>query len=116
LAGSEGPAWASTAVASHDPTAKPATFRGCCAASPLDAHPAFRGEAFLGQEAALIIHLPGIPDPIAEVDIGEAHVPGAGDVIKDHESAERARAELGLIERIDHGEAVLEHIGQRDGE
>ena len=38
----------------------------------------------------------------------------ARDVVEDHERAERARILLRLVERIDHGEAVAQHVGQRD--
>src|SRR5580700_34742 len=78
--------------------------------SRLGAQPPFGGEALLGQEASLVVHLARIPDPIAEIDIGKAHAPCAGDVIEDHEGSERAVAELGLVERIDHRQAVLEHV------
>ena len=40
----------------------------------------------------------------------------ARDVIEHHQGAERARRLVGLEKRIDHGQAVAEHVGQRDGE
>ena len=40
----------------------------------------------------------------------------AGDVVEHHEGAERTRRLVRLEERIDHGQAVAEHVGQRDGE
>src|ERR1700730_6667563 len=87
--GDRGDACGAIAVAPHVPACKSVALRGWCAASCLGAHPPFGGEALLGQEAALVIHLAGIPDPVAEVDIGEAHAPGPGDVVEDHEGAER---------------------------
>src|SRR5262249_4413575 len=69
------------AVISHGLAGKSAVLPEWCAASRVGAHPAFRSEAFLGQEAALVVHLAGVPDPVAEVDIGEAHAASAGDVI-----------------------------------
>src|SRR4051794_7571064 len=39
---------------------------------------------------------------------------GAGDVVEDHEGAHRAADFARLEERIDHRQAVAEHVGQRD--
>src|SRR5258707_4059639 len=86
------------------------------AASPFDPQPALRGKPFLRQEATLVVHLAGAPDPIAEVHVGETHGPRPCDVIEYHESAERAILGLRLVKRIDHGQPVLEHIRQRYGQ
>ena len=37
-------------------------------------------------------------------------------MIEHHESAERARGQVRLEERIDHRQAVAEHVGERDGD
>src|SRR4026207_2309834 len=54
------------------------------------AFPALRTEMLLGHEAHFIIHLRRAVDPVAEIDVGQTHCPGTGDMIEDHEGAERA--------------------------
>jgi manganese/iron transport system permease protein len=68
----------------------------------------------LRQEAALVVHLARAVHPIAEVDVGQPHALGALDVIEDHEGAERAVVGVRIEERVDHGEPVAQHVGQRD--
>src|SRR5262249_57380300 len=43
-----------------------------------------------------------------------AHLTRAYDVVENHEGAERARRLVGIEERVDHGEPVAEHVGERD--
>src|SRR4051812_44206654 len=80
-------------------------------ASNFEARPAFRHQPLLRQEASLVIHLARVPHPVAEIDVGEAHTARARDVVQDHVSAERAVAVLGIVERVDHRQAVAEHVG-----
>src|SRR5882724_4044943 len=65
------------------------------------AFPAFRAEMLLRHEAHLIVHLARAVDPVAEIDMGQAHGSGAGDVVEDHESTERAVLEVGIEVGID---------------
>ncbi len=55
-------------------------------------------------------------DPIAEVNVRKSNRARARDVVENHEGAERARRLVGVEERVDHGEAVAEHVGERDRE
>src|SRR5947208_1996148 len=80
----------------------------------IDAQPARGREALLRQEAALVVHLLGALDPVAEIDIGQAEAAGAGNVVEDHEGAERAALLGWLEERIDHRQTVAEHVRERD--
>src|SRR5438445_6267581 len=75
--------------------------------------PALGAEMLLRHEAHLIIHLARAVDPVAEVDMGQAHRPGAGDVIEDHERAERTLLEIGIEVGIDHRQAVGHLVGER---
>src|SRR5215467_493573 len=68
----------------------------------VDPLPAVRGEPFLRQEAALVVHLARAFDPIAEIDVRQSHAPRARDVVENHEGAERTRRLIRLEERIDH--------------
>ena len=85
-------------------------------ADGVDAQPAGGGQPLLRQEAALVVHLLGAFDPVAEIDVRQALPPGAGDVVEDHEGAERAAFLRRLEERIDHRQSVAEHVGQRHRE
>src|SRR6266436_10355947 len=68
----------------------------------IDAQPAGRGKPLLRQEAALVVHLLGAGDPVAEIDVRQPLAPRARDMVEDHKGAERA-AHFGRIEeRIDH--------------
>src|SRR5579883_3491410 len=60
-----------------------------CTASPVGAQPSLWRKPLLRKEAALVIHLARAPDPIAKVHVGEPHFPRPGDVVEDHEGAER---------------------------
>ena len=82
----------------------------------LFARPAVRRQPLLRQEAALVVHLARAAHPIAEIDVGEPHAPGARDVVEHHEGAERTRRFVRFEKRIDHRQAVAEHVGERDGE
>src|SRR5262252_2138413 len=84
--------------------------------SLFDSRPTFWCKPFLRQETPLVVHLAGAPDPVAEVHICKAHTPRPRNVVKNHESAEGPVLGLGLIERIDHGQPVFEHVGQRHGQ
>src|ERR1700692_2105669 len=79
----------------------------------IDAQPAGGGEALLRQEAALVVHLLRAFDPVAEIDVRQPLPPRAGDVVEDHEGAERAAFLRGFEERIYHRQPVAEHVGQR---
>ena len=70
-------------------------------------------EVLLRPEAALVVHLRRALDPVAEIDVGQAHLPRAGDVVEDHEGAEAAVGIVGVEERIDHRQAVAEDVGER---
>src|SRR4029079_14851595 len=87
-----------------------------CSALRFRVVPACRHQAFLWQEAALVIHLAGTGDPIAEIDVRQAHAVGPLEWIEDHESAERAVGLIRIEKRIDHRQAVAEHIGESDRE
>src|SRR5689334_20826331 len=52
-----------------------------CSRPLVDTHPAVRGQPLLRQEAALVVHLPRAAHPIAEIDVGEAHLLRPDDVI-----------------------------------
>src|ERR1700692_1927096 len=83
-------------------------------AGSVDAQPAGGGEALLRQEAALVVHLLRAFDPVAEIDVRQSLPAGAGDVVEDHEGAERTVFLRRLEERIHHRQPVAEHVGQRD--
>src|SRR5260370_36547508 len=87
-----------------------------CASSSLHPGPAVGHEPFLRQEAALVIHFFRAFHPIAEIDVAQSQPAGAGDVVEDHEGADRARVRVGLEEGIDHRQAVAEQVGQGDAE
>src|SRR5580658_3708386 len=61
-------------------------------------HPPLGQPPLLRQKAALVVHLARAAHPIAKIDVGEAHAARAGDVVEDHQRAERAVARLGLVE------------------
>src|SRR5260370_7463823 len=69
-------------------------------ARSVDAQPAGGGEALLRQEAALVVHLLGAFDPVAEIDVRQSLALGAGDVVEDHEGAERAPPLRALEEQL----------------
>src|ERR1700731_4714086 len=71
-------------------------------ASRVDAQPARGGKPLLRQEAALVVHLLGAFDPVAEIDVGQSLPARARDVVEDHEGAERAAFLRRLEERIHH--------------
>src|ERR1700756_1510553 len=52
--------------------------------------PAGRRQPLLRKIAALVIHLLRALDPVTEIDVRQSLPAGAGDVIEDHEGAERA--------------------------
>src|SRR5437667_2549805 len=82
----------------------------------VDAKPAGGGKPLLRQEAALVVHLLGALDPVAEIDVRQSLPPGARDMVEDHVGAERA-ANFGRIEEgIDHRQPVAEHISQSHGQ
>src|SRR6266566_4907095 len=56
----------------------------------VDAQPAGGGQPLLRQEAALVVHLLGAFDPVAEIDVRQSLASRARDVVEDHEGAERA--------------------------
>src|SRR5206468_16252 len=81
-----------------------------------DPRPAFGGEPLLRPETTLVVHLARARDPIAEIDVRQAHAPRPRDVVEDHERAGRALRLIRLEERVDHRQPVGEHVGERDGE
>src|SRR6266480_4650288 len=91
-----------------------ASYQSC--ASSLEPGPAVGQEPLLRQEAALVVHLLRALHPIAEIDVAQAEPAGADDVIEDHEGADRAGVRVGIEERIDHGQAVAQQVGQCDAQ
>ena len=65
---------------------------------------------FLRAEAASIGHFRRAIDPIAQIDIRQTHFAGADEVVEDHHGAQTAAGLVDVIERIDHRQAILEHI------
>src|SRR3984885_3920217 len=78
--------------------------------------PAVRHQPLLRQKAALVVHLARAAHPIAEINISKVHALRARDMIEHHESAERPRRLVRLEKRVNHGEPIAEHVGERDGE
>src|SRR5215471_13263933 len=76
--------------------AESSTGRSALAFDPL---PAVGREPLLRQETAFVVHFAR-----------------ARDVVENHEGAERARRLVRIEERVDHGEPVAEHVGERDRE
>ncbi len=81
-----------------------------------NSNPGVRCQPFLRQVAAFVVHLTRAVHPVAQIDVGKAHPLGTLDVVEDHEGAERALALVWIEERIDHREAVVQHVGERDGQ
>src|SRR4029078_13051373 len=78
------------------------------------APPALRGELLLRLEAVLVAHLPRSLDPIAEIDVRDAVLPGIFDLLEDHIGAETARGHVRIVEAVYHRDAVAEPVAERD--
>src|ERR1700730_5662143 len=59
--------------------------------STFDEFPTVRREPLLRQETSLVAHLARALHPIAEIDVGKAHLASSRNVIQNHIRAERAR-------------------------
>src|SRR4051812_16704078 len=68
----------------------------------VDAQPTGGREPLLRQETTLVVHLLRAFDPVAEIDVGQPLPPRAGNVVEDHERAERAALFRRFEEGIDH--------------
>ena len=66
-------------------------------------------------KAGLVAHLPAAGHPVAKVDIGQSGLLRDGDVVEDDVGAQRQVGTVGVVEAVDHGEAVVEDISQADG-
>src|SRR5690606_24162132 len=71
-------------------------------APALGPEPAARAEVLLRLEAGLVAHLLGARHPVAEIDVGQALLPGPADVVEDQEGAEAAVGMVRLEEGVDH--------------
>ena len=69
---------------------------------------------FQRREIGLVAHLAAAGHPVAQIDIGQPGLSRDVDMVQNGEGAQRAALKTGVVEGIDHAEAVVEHIGQRD--
>src|SRR5690606_25043668 len=63
----------------------------------------------------LVVHLVRIRDPIAQIEMPKTRRARLLDMIEDRVDAERASALLGIEKRINHRQAVAEHVDERGG-
>src|SRR5690606_16957549 len=61
--------------------------------------PARGGQPLLRAEALLVGHLARAADPVAEIEIGQAHRPGPQDVVENDPRAQAPRRLVGIVER-----------------
>ena len=62
----------------------------------------------------LVSHLGRTGHPVAEIDVGQARLAGDVDMVEDDLRAEAVARAVGIVERVDHRQPVIEHVGQAD--
>jgi hypothetical protein len=77
----------------------------------LEAAPGAVDEPLDRLEARLVGHLAAVPDPIAEVQVGQGEAAALLDLPQDVIGAEARAGGVAVVERVDRGKPVAEAIG-----
>src|SRR5574337_156855 len=94
-----------------NPAQKASPASGLLPISRRHCHPSIGSADLQGPEAPLVIHLRVSVDPEAEIKPGHPAASGQFNLLQDRERAQAARGLVGIVERVDGGNAVRADVG-----